>query len=535
MKRIPLLVPAKLALTSLLALVIAGCASQQNYQPSTTGATATAPVATPAPAPAPAAPTAGYGPSYTLFEKDGVQYQKGSMAFPTGMLSSSGLLLEKVVPKEVMVGEPFIYQYKVINLTGYELSNVQVTDRVTENFRSSSANPEPESVSGGVATWNLGGIEPNGEKYIQVNGSANEEGLITTCGWASYVPILCESIQVVKADLQLVKRMPAEVVICDPIPITLTVKNTGSSVLNNVVVTDNLPAGLVAQSGGQVLSFDAGTLAPGESREFTASAMATRKGEFKNSASAKSQKGISAEDSATVMVLQPMLQITCTAPDERFIGRPINVCLTVANEGDAPTKATVVTLPMPQSATFQGATAGGTLSGNNVVWNLGAIPAGSNKEVCVTFTGNEPANLRFTGQATDSCATAVESVCQTKISGIPAILLEVIDLADPIEVGSNETYEIVVTNQGSAPATNTKIVCELEDTQEYVSASGATSASVSGNVITMEPVPSIPAKGKATWRVVVKALKPGDIRFDVKMTSDFIVRPVEETESTHQY
>jgi len=51
----------------------------------------------------------------------------------------------------------------------------------------------------------------------------------------------------------------------------------------------------------------------------------------------------------------------------------------------------------------------------------------------------------------------------------------------------------------------------------------------------MAPLASLPAKEKAVWRVVVKALKPANIRFKVTMLSDQLTRPVEETESTNQY
>lgn len=525
------------AIALVLAVVAAGCASQQSYQtaPPESATPSTPPPAASTTPTTPAGPTAGYGPSYTTFERDGVTYTKGSMAYPSGLRASSGLLLEKIVPQEVMVGQSFIYQYRVLNLTDFELADVTVTDQVTENFNASAAKPQPVNVSEGVAVWKLGRLEPNAEKYIQVQGSASEEGMVTTCGYATYNPLICESVNVVKADLKLVKRMPAEVVICDPIPVTLVVENTGSSVLNEVRLTDQLPNGLVAAGGGSSLSFDAGTLAPGQSREFSANVSATQTGKFQNTAQATSRQGVNAEDSATVVVRQPVLTIACTAPEERFVGRPVNVCFTVTNTGDAPSETTVVTASVPAAAVFQGATSGGRIVEGNVVWDVGTIAPDSSKEVCVTFTGTQPGTLQTTGMARGACAEAVSTSCSSQISGIAAILLEVIDLADPIEVGNNETYEIVVTNQGSAPATNVKIVCKLEDSQEYVSSTGASVGQADGKTINFQPVPSIPAKGKATWRVVVKALEEDDVRFTVTMTSDQIGRPVSETEATHQY
>lgn len=39
------------------------------------------------------------------------------MGFPTGLRESSGILLEKVVPAEVLLGKPFSYEYKVVPIT----------------------------------------------------------------------------------------------------------------------------------------------------------------------------------------------------------------------------------------------------------------------------------------------------------------------------------------------------------------------------------------------------------------------------------
>ena len=92
-----------------------------------------------------------------------------------------------------------------------------------------------------------------------------------------------------------------------------------------------------------------------------------------------------------------------------------------------------------------------------------------------------------------------------------------------------------VTNQGSARDTNIKIVCTLEDAQQFVSAGGATSGTANGQVVEFAPLPSFGAGQKAVWRLVVKALEAGDVRFGVRMTTGETKRPVEETESTRQY
>ena len=124
---------------------------------------------------------------------------------------------------------------------------------------------------------------------------------------------------------------------------------------------------------------------------------------------------------------------------------------------------------------------------------------------------------------------------ETDVQGIPAILLEVVDIEDPVPVGSTTVYVIRVTNQGSAPGTNIKIACNLEDTMELVTTSGPTRHSASGGSVDFGAYPSLEAGGVIEWRLTIKAVGAGDVRFGVQMTSDQISRTVDETESTNFY
>ena len=541
MKRLRDLALESFVVPALGALLLAGCAQQQNSSYSTEPASAhtmtteTSMAPAPAPAPAPMTSGGGFGPSYTTVDHNGMPHVKGSMSFPTGLRNHDGLLLEKTVPAEVMVGQSFSYHYNVTNLTPFPITEVVVKDRVTGNFTADSSSPQAANVSGGVATWNLGDLGPRETATISLTGKAAEEGVITTCGWATYSPILCEPIRVVKANLELVKTGPAQVTICDPIPYTITVRNTGSSVLTNVKISDEMDAGLQSSTGGAMASFDVGTLQPGQSRDVSLTATATRTGEFTNMASATSDQGVTAEDSVTTVVTAPSLSITCTTPDQRYAGRPIEVCATVSNSGNAPSENTMVEIMVPAGASFRGAGSGGSLVGNKVVWNLGTLEANGSQEVCANFVGTSIGTLNFSAMANGGCADPASSSCTTVVNGIPAVLLEVIDIEDPVEVGANETYEITVTNQGSARDTNIRIVCTLEDAQEHVSSGGVTSSSVNGKVITFDPLPVLGVGARETWRVVIKAVEAGDIRFSVQMDTDNIQRPVNETESTNQY
>lgn len=516
---------------ALAGLMAAGCAQQQQR-----GRATSAPVAATAEAPkpeaAPPAPAIGYGPTYARFEENGMRYVRGSMAFPTGVRETSGLLVEKTVPAEVLVGQPFEYIYKVSNLTDYPLQDVTLSDHVSPNFKATSADPRPTDTREGVVTWKLGNLAGKQSKTVRVQGSSAEEGAVNTCGWATYSPVLCEDIRVVKAALQLVKNAPPEVIICDPIPMTLTVRNTGSSALSGVKVNDTLPAGLTSD-GKTSLSFDAGNLAPGQSKEFKFNAIAGKTGQYVNRAEALSAQGVKAQATSTTVVREPVLAITCTAPEQRYMGRPFDVCFTVANKGDAPAAGTVLELPLPEGLTVKSTTEGGRAATGKVSWDLGTLPPNASKQVCATVVSAGGATYRFAGTAKGSCAKPVSTTCQTVVVGVSALLLEKADNPDPITIGETTTYTVKVTNQGTADDTNIKMVVEFPAEISPVSASNG--GVIEGKRVTFPPYQRLAPKAAFTYTIQAKGDKVGDARVRFIRTSDGIPAPTTAEESTRVY
>ena len=130
------------------------------------------------------------------------------------------------------------------------------------------------------------------------------------------------------------------------------------------------------------------------------------------------------------------------------------------------------------------------------------------------------------------------SVTKTYLSTMAGLAVDaglIADVDDPVRVGERATYVIRIKNQGSAAATNIRIACILEDYVRYVSSAGATSGAVEGQRVRFLPLGTLAPQAEVAWRVVVEAVRPGDMRFKVILNMDELSRPVEETESTHLY
>jgi uncharacterized repeat protein (TIGR01451 family) len=134
------------------------------------------------------------------------------------------------------------------------------------------------------------------------------------------------------------------------------------------------------------------------------------------------------------------------------------------------------------------------------------------------------------------CTNEVSAVAEADVEGIVALLLEVVD-ADPIAVGQQGQYVIIVTNQGTAPVTGIKVMADLDASWKYVSAVGQNTVQ-SGNKTVFAPF-NLAVGEKKVINLNAQALSNGGVpkaRVHVMVAADQIVGPgPEETETTTIY
>lgn len=508
------------ALTILSILVLTGCACMR--EPAYT-----APKPAPAPAPAPAKPAPAPA-------KPAAAMNTASQVY---MAPCCGALrLDKQLPETVTLDQPFEYTITATNLTDQMLRNVVIREQLPEGLEYVSSTP-PARADEDRLVWRLSQMNPSAQQVIKVRVRATSDGTLATCADATYILPACAKTQVVNPALALVKSAPAQVMICEAIPFKFTVTNSGTGTAANVVIRDELPEGLTTVDGQRIISIPVGPLQAGQSATQTVMVKAARTGAYENQAFATADGDLRAEsETVAIRVTQPVLKIEKTASrEEQYVGRRIEYTIKVTNSGDAVAQNTVITDTIPAGAQEVRISQPGQLAGSQAVWNLGDLAPKASRSVTISYLPATIGQLTNTAKAEAACAQAVTASSRVKISGIPGLLLEVIDVHDPIEVGQNETYTIVVTNQGSAVANNIRITNRLEDTMQFVSAGGATPGRFEGGSVVFQPLPSLAPKAQATWTVVVKAVAPGDVRFMTTMTADELDREVGETESTHFY
>lgn len=128
-----------------------------------------------------------------------------------------------------------------------------------------------------------------------------------------------------------------------------------------------------------------------------------------------------------------------------------------------------------------------------------------------------------------------EGEVSTRVEGMAALLLEVVGTENPIEVGAETTYEIRITNTGAKTETDTRLICTIPDKMLFRGATGPTRFQEKGKEILFDPLPPLPPRGEASFRVTVKGVAPGDVRFKAQATSANVKDPLVEMEPTRVY
>ncbi len=232
----------------------------------------------------------------------------------------------------------------------------------------------------------------------------------------------------------------------------------------------------------------------------------------------------------------PVLDLSCAAPVSVALGRPLTVCQQLANRGDLAERQVDLRLRVPDELAVEHVSvATGARDGADLVWRFAPLAPGERREVCVTYTPTRAGPLHFAASAGGERAGTSSAQCAVDVHGVPAVLLHVIDIGDPVEVGRDVMYEIAVFNQGSTALTQVAIVATLEPQQRYVEGSGDSPLHAEGQRIIAQPLAELAPRTRAAWRMVVKAVEPADVRFGVELSADQFARPVQETEATFQY
>ena len=149
--------------------------------------------------------------------------------------------------------------------------------------------------------------------------------------------------------------------------------------------------------------------------------------------------------------LDAQLDVAVTGPNLRYLARPAKYKVRVKNKGTAAAHNVYLSCRVPRAfAYLQGGRNGRfDASTKTINWFVGTLDIGKEFTAEFRLRAVNRSNFPILAQAVADRGLTAEDKHVTRVEGIDAILLEVVDVDDPVEVGAETYYEILVTNQGT--------------------------------------------------------------------------------------
>ena len=472
-------------------------------------------------------------------EKKGNIYSWCGFPGPCTVPTTAVVLLEKQGPSEVIVGDTFCYQIQISNRSAMDMIAVSLEDALPMNFAVENIEPKPTRDEGGKLYWDLGTIPAKTAKLITITGRALQTGCLVSCAMAKicYEMPLNLATRVIQCNVEIVKTLPPVADLCDPIPMCLTVTNVGSAPATNVCINDKLPEGLMTKDGKNEVNISLGTIPVGGHKTVSVDLVATRRGEFTNTACVTADRNCYSTSSATVNVVAPELELMAVGPADGYICTTIPYQITVTNKGDSPARDVILTDCITGNFKVEKISDGGKVNkGNRVVWGLGTLQPGESRQVCLWGSSVVEGQIGSEFSVQSRCAEPKKAMHCLNLIGVPGVLTSVADNCDPVILNGQVTYTVTASNTGSRDATNLRYTIKLDDGMQFLAGDGVTAVTaVDAKTVTFAPLPVLQKGSIATWTVTVKATGTGDKRFTAELITNELQSPVSKSESTNFY
>ena len=362
--------------------------------------------------------------------------------------------------------------------------------------------------------WQIDQLAPTQTKKLSFELKATQpEHFALDIEWTALPQAAQATIQVSQPVLQLALEGPAEVRYGSPELYRLRVKNPGNAAVKDVDVT------LTADPyGGN--SSNIGDIPAGGERLIEVELTFQQAGQIAIIAHAKSAaSGLESSSQIDIQVQRAELVAEWQKPDRHFQGSIAEYRLRVLNQGQIASENVAMKVLLPTTAEVISIPDGARIVGQEVQWNVLRLEAGavheSIFEIRMDQAGSQP--LQFRAEGTNGADSLVN--VDAMIEAISDLKLSVIDPPAPAPIGKPVTYEIVVKNRGSKPATGVKILAQFSNGIEPIDCKGHAFQIVPGQVI-FDAIPEIGPGEEKSVRVIANAADAGVHRFRTEVTCD---------------
>jgi uncharacterized repeat protein (TIGR01451 family) len=199
-------------------------------------------------------------------------------------------------------------------------------------------------------------------------------------------------------------------------------------------------------------------------------------------------------------------------------GQPVTYTITATNAGSSTADNVVLTNTLPAGFSHAAITnSHGSFfqSGNTVVFQLGSIAAGGARSVTVVANtvsaGVFTDTAAVTSSLSDTAAGNNSASAATTVFESADIGLTLTDSPDPVVVGTDLVYRLLITNRGPSTATGVVATNTLPAGVTYLSAVASQGTAAPGAGVVTASLGSLASGGSATVTITVRPTALGTL------------------------
>jgi uncharacterized repeat protein (TIGR01451 family) len=439
----------------------------------------------------------------------------------------------------------------------------------------------PARVIGNELSWDLGDLAPQDRRSISItcrperNGSVRFSVRVDSADTIQGQRLAAEAsvnTHVFTSALSLNVTGPNTANVGDTVTFEIEVSNTGFETLNNIVIRDQLPAGLVHPTDpGSVIQKLFGSLAAGESRKIAVKLIVRQTGRLCHTVDVTTAVGGHSASATACLEARdppkPDLQVTIDGPEQRRVGEMATYTVRVKNTGEATlTNVRIVSnyddaSLFPRQAT-PGYDAGALRMQREFNWPAGRLARGEIKSFGMEFECvNEAAAAwcRVSAEAAEGVRKVEDARTRIlplqrppvrpdgpppripdprppkqRVGDTGELKLSIAVLRNPIAIDTTTEHRIVVENARNVSDRNIELTIHIPRGMDYVGLSGpAADRSMSPDRRTVQVrVAELRPNEKLSFLVKMRGLDLGKHIVKVSVNSLESEQPVEAEEDT---
>jgi uncharacterized repeat protein (TIGR01451 family) len=342
-------------------------------------------------------------------------------------------------------------------------------------------------------------------------------------------------MEVAQPQLEIQTQAPVAVLCSQPVAMNFTVRNTGLEDVKQMQIVNDLPTGMTDAEGNQQIVLDVGCLHAGQSRDFQVEVTSDESGRYQSQARLEGPDGFRVNSNAIATTIKsPDLKVEVNALEQMYAGtRPLAYKVTVHNSGAIVARKIQVWCALPDGAEFVSATDEGSLEDGILAWNLGQLKAQETKVFSFSLQPTELGELQTVLSASAMGMAPEQTQWQTEVKGIAALRLEVADLQDPVQIGELCTYQITVSNLGTAAAESISVKAALPEFLVWDGLGGLPTAQLEDRVVRFETWPELGAGQSVTFELKVRGIAEREQQVQVSMDAAHLKATTTQTETTY--